>query len=75
MNLLKTYNLIPYHRFQLTITFVLAPEPVRAPVPPPAAPVAAPAVVKYVAIYDYTAADDDEVILYNFILFLLIYPS
>jgi len=38
-----------------------APEPVRAPVPPPAAPVAAPAVVKYVAIYDYTAADDDEV--------------
>jgi len=33
-----------------------APEPVRQPVPPPAV-----AQVKYVAIYDYTAADDDEV--------------
>jgi len=36
-----------------------APEPVRAPVPPPAAPVGN----KYVAIYDYAAADDDEVTL------------
>ena len=45
---------------------VSAPEPVRAPVPPPAAPVGN----KYVAIYDYAAADDDEVIA-EFILSLL----
>lgn len=32
-----------------------APQPVRQPVPPPAQ------AIKYVAIYDYNAADDDEV--------------
>lgn len=37
-----------------------APEPVRQPVAPPP-PASVPAPVKYMAIYDYNAADDDEV--------------
>jgi len=41
--------------------YVQAPEPVRQPMPPPAAVPVVASTPKYVAIYDYTAADDDEV--------------